>query len=84
MYTNLWPPARNSLSVIVSKYTTVYVIYGKDIQVEVVTVRPDEADKKFLRKKLRKREVAANKSRLYRQIFSLGIKSLQALEANGK
>lgn len=63
-------------------YTTVYVSDDKDIiQVEVVTVRPDEASKKYLRKRLRKREIAANKSKLYRQIFSLGIEQLKAKEA---
>lgn len=56
------------------------------IQVEVVTVRPGEAAKRFLRKKLRNRAIAANKSNLYRRIFDLGIKAIQSDPAaiNGK
>lgn len=50
-------------------------------QVDVVTVRPDDSAKKFLKRKLRSKEAQANKSRLYRQIFSLGIEALKAKEA---
>lgn len=50
-------------------------------QVDVVTVRPDNSAKQFLKQKFRSKEALQNKSRLYRQIFSLGIEVLKARES---
>lgn len=65
-----------------TSYTTVYMRNDnpQNPQVDVVTVRPDEAAKKFLKQKFRSREALQNKSRLYRHIFSLGIEALKSKE----
>lgn len=61
-------------------YTNVDMRDGQDSKdhqnIEVVSFRPDDTTKKFLRRMFRKKEVVNNKSAFHQRVYLAGMKTI--------